>query len=164
RLGDLGQAAEGPAIPGEALLEDHDPLKLALPLSNQQRPGLQADAFSRLRRAPVKRSDRVIVLLGAKDPLDRFVEAAERVRLEPIGQHPRSQRGRWAGASPPKWARHWRRNPLRSQPSRSATIDITAASSGGEEFDVAAIRRFASCPGLACAQATPITPLVSPSA
>src|SRR5208282_1422715 len=34
RPGDLGQAAEGPAIPGEALLEDHDPLKLALPLSN----------------------------------------------------------------------------------------------------------------------------------
>ena len=30
RPGDLGQAFEGPAIPGEAFIEDHDPLGLAL--------------------------------------------------------------------------------------------------------------------------------------
>ena len=54
RLGDLGQAAEGLAIPGEAFLEDHDPLELAIPLSHQQRAGLQADAVSGLRRAPVE--------------------------------------------------------------------------------------------------------------
>jgi hypothetical protein len=52
RLGDLGQAAKGLAVPGEAVLEDHDPLELAVPLSRQQRPGLQADAVSSLRVCP----------------------------------------------------------------------------------------------------------------
>ena len=74
RLGDLGQAAEGPAIPSEALFQDHDPLEPSIPLSHQQRTSLQANAVSRLRRAAVEGSGKIIVLSGAKDPPDRFVE------------------------------------------------------------------------------------------
>src|SRR5271165_6435204 len=81
RLGDLGQAAEGLAIPGEALLEDHDPLEPTLPFTDKQRARLQSDALSRLRGAPVKGNAAAFVLLGAKDPSDRFVEIAEDVRL-----------------------------------------------------------------------------------
>ena len=97
RLGDLGQAAEGLAIPDETLLQDHDPLEPALPFSHQQGAGLQTDALSRLRRPPVERSGGIIVLLGAKHPLDRFVETAKGVRLEPIGQHPHQQPAREMG-------------------------------------------------------------------
>ena len=68
RLGDLGQAAEGLAIPGEAFIEDHDPLELAIPLPHQQRAGPQADAVSGLRRTSVELSDGVPTLLGTKHP------------------------------------------------------------------------------------------------
>ena len=91
RLGDLGQAAEGLAIPGEAFLEDHDPLEPSIPLSHQQRASLQANAVSRLRRAAVEGSGNIIVLSGAKDPPDRFVETAERIGLHAIGQHSHQQ-------------------------------------------------------------------------
>jgi hypothetical protein len=37
--------------------------------------------------AAVERSADAILFPGAKDPSDRFVEIAERVGLEPIGQH-----------------------------------------------------------------------------
>src|SRR5260370_4156172 len=77
RLGDLGQAAEGLAIPGEAFLEDHDPLELAIPFSRQQRAGRQADAVSSLRCAPVEGHGGASVLVGAKRPLNRLVETAE---------------------------------------------------------------------------------------
>ena len=87
RLGDLGQAAEGLAVPSEALLQDHDPLEPALPFTHEQRAGLQTHALSRLRRAAVERSADAILFPGAKDPPDRFVETAEGVGLEPIGQH-----------------------------------------------------------------------------
>src|ERR1700733_13744877 len=56
RLGDLGQAAEGLAIPSEALFQDHDPLEPALPFAHEQRAGLQTHALARLRRAAVERS------------------------------------------------------------------------------------------------------------
>ena len=88
RLGDLGQAAESLAIPGEALLQDHDPLELAPPFTNQQRAGLQCDALPSLWGALVEGDPGAIVLLGAKVPPDRFVEIAESVRLELIGEHP----------------------------------------------------------------------------
>jgi len=78
---------KGLAIPGEALLQDHDPLELAFPFSHQKSAGLQAHAVARLRRAAVERSADAILFPRAKDPSDRFVETAERVRLEPIGQH-----------------------------------------------------------------------------
>src|SRR5271165_1876976 len=52
RLGDLGQAAESLAIPGEALLQDHDPLEPALPFTNEQRAGLQCDALPSQPRPP----------------------------------------------------------------------------------------------------------------
>jgi len=87
RLGDLGQAAEGPAIPGEAFLQDHDPLEPAFPFSHQQSAYLQADAVARLRRAAVERSANAIVFPRAKDPSDRFVDIAERVGLQPVRQH-----------------------------------------------------------------------------
>jgi hypothetical protein len=87
RLRDLGQAAEGLAIPSEALFQDHDPLELAFPFSHQQSADLQVDAVARLRRAAVERSADAILLPRAKNPSDRFVEIAERVGLEPVGQH-----------------------------------------------------------------------------
>src|SRR5271165_495800 len=73
RLGDLGQAAESLAIPGEALLQDHDPLEPALPFTNEQRAGLQCDALPSLWGATVEGDAGAIVLLGAKVPPDRFV-------------------------------------------------------------------------------------------
>ena len=91
RLGDLGQATEGPVIPGEALFQDHDPLELAVPFAHEQRAGLQTQALARLRRAAVERSADAILFPEPKDPSDRFVETTERVRLEPIGQHPHQQ-------------------------------------------------------------------------
>jgi transposase len=41
RLGDLRQAAVGPAVPGDALVEDHHTLEPAIPLAGEQSPGLQ---------------------------------------------------------------------------------------------------------------------------
>src|SRR5271157_3559659 len=82
RLGDLGQAAESLAVPDEPLLQDHDPLKPALPFTNEQRAGLQCDALPSLWGAPVEGDADAIVLIGAKVPPDRFVEIAESVRLE----------------------------------------------------------------------------------
>ena len=66
RLGDLRQAAKSLAIPGEALLQDHDPLELALPFTNEQRAGLQCDALPSLWGAPVEGDAGAIVLLGAR--------------------------------------------------------------------------------------------------
>ena len=97
RLGDLGQAAEGLAIPGEAFLEDHDPLELALPLSHQQRPGLQANAVSGLRRPPVEGSGAILFLVRTKHPLNRLVETTEGVGLKSIGQHSHQQPAREDG-------------------------------------------------------------------
>src|SRR5271156_2201667 len=88
RFGDLGQAAEGLAIPSEALFQDHDPLEPAVPFTHEQRAGPQTQALSRLRPAAVERSDDAILFPRAKDPSDRFVEIAEGVRLEPTGQDP----------------------------------------------------------------------------
>ena len=73
------KAAESLAIPGEALLQDHDPLEPALPFTNEQRAGLQCDALPSLWGAPVEGDAGAIVLLGAKVPPDRFVEIAESV-------------------------------------------------------------------------------------
>src|SRR5271154_2216724 len=91
RLGDLGQAAEGLAIPGEASLEDHYPLELAIPFSYYHCAGLQADAVSRLRRAPVEGHGRTPLLVEVKHPLNRLVETAERIGLQSIGQHSHQQ-------------------------------------------------------------------------
>ena len=88
RLGDLRQAAEGPAIPGEAFLQDHNPLEPALPFTHEQRAGLQTPALARLRRAAIERSADAVLFPRAKDPSDRFVEIAKSVRLQPTGQHP----------------------------------------------------------------------------
>ncbi len=63
RLGDLGQAAESLAIPGEALLQDHDPLEPALPFTNEQRASLQCDALPSLWGAPVEGDTGAIILL-----------------------------------------------------------------------------------------------------
>src|SRR5271165_5513510 len=84
RLGDLGQAAEGLAIPGEAFLQDHNPLEPALPFTHEQRAGLQTHALARLRPAAVERSADAIVFPRANDPSDRFVEIAKSVRLQSI--------------------------------------------------------------------------------
>src|SRR5580658_2229053 len=70
RFGDLGQAAEGLAVPSEALFQDHDPLELALPFAHEQRAGLQAYALARLRLAAVERSADTILFPRAKDPSD----------------------------------------------------------------------------------------------
>src|SRR5271166_1155947 len=67
------------AIPGEALLQDHDPLELALPFTNEQRAGLQCDALPSLWGATVEGDAGAVLLLGAKVPPDRFVEIAESV-------------------------------------------------------------------------------------
>jgi hypothetical protein len=65
-----------------------DPLEPALPFTNEQRAGLQCDALPSLWSAPVKGDPGTIVLLAAKVPPDPFVESAESVRLESIGEHP----------------------------------------------------------------------------
>ena len=88
RLCDPRQAAEGLAIPGEAFLQDHDPLELAFPFTHEQRADLQVDAVARLRRAAVEGSADPIVFPRAKDPSDRSVEIAKRIGLEPVGHHP----------------------------------------------------------------------------
>ena len=61
RLGDLGQAAEGLAIPGEARLENHDPFELAVPFSRQQRAGLEDDAIPGHGRPPVEGSGGILI-------------------------------------------------------------------------------------------------------
>jgi putative transposase len=86
-LGDLGQAAEGLAIPGEAFLQDHDSLELPFPFAHEQRAGLQTQALGRLGRAAVERSANAILFPRAKDPSDPFVEIAQSVGLQSIGQH-----------------------------------------------------------------------------
>ena len=41
RFGDLRQAAEGLAVPSEALLQHHDPLEPALPFTHEQAPAFK---------------------------------------------------------------------------------------------------------------------------
>src|SRR5271166_6226576 len=104
------------AIPGEALLQDHDPLELALPFTNEQRAGLQCDALPSLWGATVEGDAGAVLLLGAKVPPDRFVEIAESVgtpssRDRSSTDSPRSRRNttsrlrptlqRWPGANGP---------------------------------------------------------------
>jgi hypothetical protein len=96
-FGDLEQAAEGLAIPGEAFLQHHDPLEPAVPFTHEQRAGLQSDALPRLRRAAVEGNGDVLLLPGAKDPSDRFVETAERIGLQSIGQPSHQQPTREMG-------------------------------------------------------------------
>src|SRR5271157_4545240 len=120
RLGDLGQAAESLAIPGEALLQDHDPLKPALPFTNEQRAGLQCDALPSLWGAPVEADAGAIVLLGSKVPPDRFVEIAESVRLESIGEHPHQEPAREMGR---RFAAQMRA-PLTAQSIEIASLEI----------------------------------------
>ena len=94
-------------VPSKALFQDHDPLEPAVPLSHQQSAGLQADALSRLSRAAVERSADAILCCRAKDPSDRLsrsLNASDCSRY--ASTFIRSQRGRWLGGSPPKWARH----------------------------------------------------------
>ena len=78
RLGDLGQAAEGLAIPGDAFLEDHDLLEIALPFAHEQRAGLQTQALARLGLAAIEWSADAILFPRAKDPSDRFVQIRTR--------------------------------------------------------------------------------------
>ena len=68
-LGDLGQAGKGLAFPGEAFLEDHDSLELALPLSRQQRAGFEADPISGLRRPTVEGNSAIPTPIEAQPPL-----------------------------------------------------------------------------------------------
>ena len=49
--GDLGQAAIGRAVPGKALVEDHDALGLAVPLPHQDGSGLEAVTAGMVARA-----------------------------------------------------------------------------------------------------------------
>ena len=58
---------------------------------------LQTHALARLRRAAVERSADAVVFSRAKDPSDRFVEIAERLGLEPVGQHFHQQPARKMG-------------------------------------------------------------------
>ena len=51
RLGDLRKAAVDAAIPGVAVVEDHDPLQAAVPFPDQQSAGLEPDALARRRPA-----------------------------------------------------------------------------------------------------------------
>src|SRR5271166_3482997 len=104
------------AIPGEALLQDHDPLELALPFTNEQRAGLQCDALPSLWGATVEGDAGAVLLLGAKVPPDRFVEIAESIgtpssRDRSSTDSPRSRRNttsrlratlqRWPGPNGP---------------------------------------------------------------
>jgi hypothetical protein len=59
----------------------------AIPFAHKQRAGLQAQALARPRRAAVERSSDAILFPRAKDPSDRFVEIAECVGLQAVGQH-----------------------------------------------------------------------------
>jgi len=77
RLGDLGQAAIGQAVPGKALLEDHDPFEFAFPLTDKERAGLEVNAVSALRRPSVEGGGRILIPIGAEHPLNRPVETAE---------------------------------------------------------------------------------------
>ena len=106
RFGYLGQAAEGLTIPGEALFQDHDPLEPAVPFAHEQRASLQTQALARLGRAAIEGSaessspERRILRID----LSRSPKASDWSRY--ASTLIRSQRERWAGASPPKWARH----------------------------------------------------------
>jgi hypothetical protein len=51
---DLGQAAIGGAVPGKALVQDHDALRLAVPLPHQDGSGLE-----------------FVAICGSPPPLDR---------------------------------------------------------------------------------------------
>src|ERR1700722_19794356 len=65
RFGDLGQAVEVLAVPGEAFFQDHDALELAMPFAHQKRPGPQGDPIAGLGVAPIERS-RVLTALSVR--------------------------------------------------------------------------------------------------
>jgi hypothetical protein len=153
-----GQAAEGLTIPSEALFQDHDPLEPTLPFAHEQRAGLQTQALAGLRPAALERSADAL-FPRAKNPSDRFVDIAERIGLERYaalssrasvneGRALRHPNGRAIDGA----------NPLRSRPSRLATINRREASSGSEAPGVVAICRFPARPEFARAWVMPTTP------
>ena len=161
-FGDLGQAAESLTVPSEALFQDHDPLELAVPFSQEQRAGLQTQALARLRQTAVKRSARATFFRGAKDPSDRFVDIAERVGLEPIGQHfhqqPALEMSRRFAAQVGA--------PLTAQPNEIESLKIgNDQQNRGIERQRSTRRcrldRFAACPELGRVRVMPATPFAS---
>ena len=100
------------------------PARACLSILAEQRAGLQTQALARLRRTAVERSADAILFPRAKDPSDRFIEIAECVGVEPVGQHSHQKpalemsRRLAAQVGAPLTAQ-----PLRSRPSRLVTID-----------------------------------------
>jgi hypothetical protein len=96
RFGDLRQAAEGVAVPGEALFKDHDALELALPFAHQQRAGPQGNPISGLDIASIERgrvSILVCVRFVSNESSHRLIEIPESGGLQGI---PSVRRARWA--------------------------------------------------------------------
>jgi hypothetical protein len=94
RLGDLGKAAKGAAVPGEARVEHHHPFQLALPLADEQRSGVETNPVLSSRLALLERTAGKIDLVplrSANRTHSRLVEIAERDGLKPIGQNLQEQ-------------------------------------------------------------------------
>src|SRR3984957_8844372 len=87
-LCDLGQAAKGLAVPGEALVQHHHPFQFAFPLADEQRAWIEARPVPRPRLARLERC------------LDQGGEA----RVSLPRNSPRTQRGlpRRAQRQPPR--------------------------------------------------------------
>ena len=156
----LRHVDQGLAIPGEAFLEDHDPLELALPFSYQQSAAFHANAVSGLGGPTVERSGAILFLVRTKHPLDRPVETAEGVRLQAIGEYSHQQPAR-------EMERRFAAQmgaPLAAQPTeimaiKAGTIERTEASSGSEASSVVFADNLAACRELPGFGAIPITPL-----
>jgi hypothetical protein len=94
RLGDLGEAAKGLAVPSEALIEDHHALQLPPPFANQKRADFKWDPFPCLRIAPVEGSASAGFAFALNRPPRRLIDVAEDGCLEPVAQHPQEQPSR----------------------------------------------------------------------
>jgi hypothetical protein len=86
RKRDLGEAAIGRAVPGKALVQDHDALGLAVPLPCQDGSGLEAMAVVALCRVFVSIAGPCRHLV--KEPLGVPVEIAKAFGLQAIGNLP----------------------------------------------------------------------------
>ena len=105
RFGDLGEAAIGLAIPGEALFQDRHPFQPAFPFTDQHCSRSQIDPLPRRGDASFKQTAfRGVGSLASRltnDAQRCVVETAERGGLDLIGQDPEQQPTRQMGGRGP---------------------------------------------------------------
>ena len=100
---DLGEAAVGLAVPGEAFLQRHDAVETAIPFANQDGAGFDPSQSRPWPALPARLSAaaRPPSAEALERPTDGVGEIAESIRLQAIGENARQERLRQMDGSAP---------------------------------------------------------------